>query len=252
LAAVLAAGIVTVVAAQPGGGFRGFNQDLHVLVYTNTALQEELKITPAQKEKLKPSADKLAAVAKTRDELFSKGFKNIDKDKFMEWAEENKKVTEDARKLSDEVLTAAQKKRLKQIDIQQMSFTVFNDPDAKGGKGFGFGTSEEHKAIMKEVQEALKLTDAQKSSIKTIVGDFNKERQEIFAEAGLGKGGKGGKNFDAEKFAAANKKVEKARKEYWGKIEEALDDTQKKTWKELVGDAFDTSKLQPPPPAKKD
>ena len=59
LAAVLAAGIVTVVAAQPGGGFGfGGQQDVDTLVFTNTALQEEIKVTAEQKTKMKPIADK--------------------------------------------------------------------------------------------------------------------------------------------------------------------------------------------------
>jgi hypothetical protein len=245
LAAVLAAGIVTVVAAQPGGGFGFGGQDVDILVFSNTALQDEIKVTAAQKEKMKPIADKYADLTKKRFEAFKDGF---DKEKMAELREEGKKVNEEAKKVRDEVLTAAQKKRLNQIEIQVMSFNVFNDPEAKT-KGFGGGASDSQKAIMKEVQDALKLTDAQKSTIKTVVADFNKERTEIFKDAGIGKGFKKG-DFDQEKFDAANKKVEKARKEYWGKIEEALDDSQKKTWKDLVGDAFDTSKLRPVPPKK--
>jgi hypothetical protein len=75
------------------------------------------------------------------------------------------------------------------------------------------------------------------------------------SDAGFGgKGGKGGKgkDFDREKFVATLKKVEKARKEYLTKLDEALDDTQKKAWKGLVGDAFDTTKLINLPAAKKD
>ena len=134
-------------------------------------------------------------------------------------------MNEEAKKVHDDVLTDAQKKRLKQIGIQNMGITVFNDPEAKGGKGgkgggFG-GPSEAAKATMKEVQDALKLTDSQKSTIKTVSSDFGKERQEIFKDAGIG-GGKGGKgDFDQEKFAAAMKKVDKAQKEAMGKVEEA-------------------------------
>ncbi len=229
-----------------GGG----GQDVETLVFTNVALQTELKITEAQKEKMKPVTEKFTDLNKKRMEMFKEGF---DKEKFSELRDEGKKIAEEAKKLRDEVLTDGQKKRLKQIEIQVMGFSVFNDPDAKAGKGGFGGPSEEHKALMKEVQDILKLTDGQKSTIKGVVSEYNKESREIFKEAGFGGKGGGGKGgFDFEKMAAVNKKVEKIRKESMEKIEEAFDDTQKKAWKELVGDAFDTSKLRPAPPAKKD
>lgn len=250
LAAFLAAGIVTVVAAQPGaGGFGRGGGDVETLVFTNAALQEEIKLTDAQKEKLKPVATKYADLSKKRSEMFGKGGKGgFDKEKFTELQEEGKKVAEEAKKLRDDVLTADQKKRLKQIGIQVMGFQVFNDPEAKGGKGGFGGPSEAAKATMKEVQEALKLSDSQLKSVRGAASDFEKERREINKEAGI----TFGKMADPEKKAAADKKIDKSRKEAWAKIEEALDATQKTAWKGLVGDAFDTSKLAPAPAPKKD
>jgi hypothetical protein len=265
LAALLAAGIVSMVVAQPGG-FGGFGTpDVENLVLTNTALQEEIKLTDAQKEKLKPIVDKQSDLNKKFREAFSDGF---DKDKFTELNKERQDLAAQAKKVRDQVLTADQKKRLKQIQIQAMSFNVFNDPDAggkggKGGKGGtggkgGFGrVSDEQKAVMKEVQDSLKLSDSQKSSIRGIASDFNKERREIFTDAGIGggrgKGGKGGAKVDPEKLDAANKKIEKARQEAWGKVEDVLDEGQKKAWKNLTGATFDTTKLnQFRPQPKKD
>ncbi len=257
VAALLAAGIVTVVAAQPGRGGFGFGgQDVNVLVLTNAALQEEIKLTDAQKDKLKPAVEKQAEMNKEFGEAFKGGF---DKDKFTELNEKRTKVNEEVKKVVDETLNADQKKRLKQISIQVMNFTVFNDPEAKGGNkggggkggkggfggGFG-GTTEAQKAVMKEVAAALKLSDSQKSTVKGIVDEYNKESRELFAEAGGG--GKG--QFDPEKFDAANKKVDKLRKETWAKVEEALDATQKTAWKGLVGEPFDTAKLRPTFPKK--
>jgi hypothetical protein len=250
LAAALAAGIVTMVTAQQGqrpNFGRGGGFDLDDLVFTNTALQEDLKVTDAQKEKLKPVAEKLTALSKKRGELFGKGFKGVDKDKAAELREEGKKVAEEQKKVYDEVITADQKKRLKQIQIQVMSLRVFNDPEAKGGKGTR-PVSDDQKAIMKEVQEALKLSDSQKSSIKGITSDYNKESQEIFRDSGaFSKEG-----FDQEKAAAANKKIEKVRQEAWGKVQDLLDDSQKKAWKELTGEPFPLDKLRPAPAPKKD
>ncbi len=252
LAAALAAGIVTVVVAQPGGGFGGGGGgDVNTLVFTNAALQEEIKLTAAQKEKMKPVADKQAEIAKSMRDAFSGG--KFDKEKFTEIREKAEKVAEESKKVIDDTLTADQKKRLKQISIQVMGFTAFGDPEAKGGKGGFGGPSEAQKAIMKEVGETMKFTDKQKTAIKGIADEFNKESREIRTEAGIG-GGKGGKGKapDAEKAEAANKKIDKLRKEAWTKVEGELDATQKTAWKGLVGEAFDTSKLRPAPPPKKD
>jgi len=255
VAALLAAGIVTVVAAQPGGRqFGGFGQqDTHVLILTNKALQEEVKVTDAQKTKFKDIAEKQAEMMKKAGEGLKEKFADAqgDQDKLKELFEglqkDRTKLAEDVRKMIDAELTADQKKRLKQIQIQSMGFRVFNDPDAKAeapkkgkggfGGGFGgFGVSESDKALMKEVQGALKLSDSQKSTIKGLTADANKERQEIFKDAGIG-GGKGGfGKVDPEKLEAANKKVDKVNKEVWAKIDEAFDDNQKKAWKNFVGE----------------
>lgn len=255
LAALLAAGIVTMVAAQPGrfGGFGGFGgTDVESLVFTNAALQQEVKLTDAQKEKIKPVADKMSDLSKKGAELFGGGFKKGggNQEKFTEFREQSTKVAEERKKVYDEVFTADQKKRLKQIQIQAMSVRVFTDPEAKGGgkggKGGGFRVSEEQRATMKEVQDALKLTDSQKSSIKGIVSDFNQESQEIMRDSGAFSNGK----FDPDKMEAANKKVNKVRKEAMGKIEELLDEGQKTTWKTLTGEPFDVSKLRQARPRK--
>ncbi len=251
VAAVLAAGIVTVVAAQQPGGRFGGGGDVNALVLTNAALQEDLKVSAEQKTKLKPAVEKQEALNKKRGEIFGKGGKGFDKDAFTAYQEESKKVGEEVKKVVDDTLTADQKNRLKQIATQVMGFNAFNDPEAKGGKGGFGGPSEADKAIMKEVGAALKLSDKQKSTIKGVVDEFNKERQEINKEAGIGGGfGTKGKAPDEEKVKSANTKIAKSRKEAWGKIEEALDGTQKTAWKGLVGEPFDTEKLRPVAPKK--
>jgi hypothetical protein len=267
VAALLAAGMVTLVSAQPGpGGFGGFGGiDVTTAVLTNTALQEEIKVTDDQKEKFKPLTDKQAEFAKELRDAFGGGGK-FDKEKFAEINEKRTKLNEEIRKTVDETLTSEQKKRLKQISIQVLSFNVFNDPDAKGGGfgkggggkgggGFGFRPTEAQRELMKEVQSALNLTESQKNSIKELTAEFNRTSGEIRREAGIGFGfGKGKQQQpDPEKVAEANQKIEKLRSETWAKIEEALNDDQKKAWKELVGAPFDISKLtQPRQPRQRD
>ena len=254
VAAVLAAGIVAVVGAQPPRqqGRGGGGGDVNVLVLTNTALQEELKITASQKEKFKPVADKQAELSKKRGELFGKGGKNIDKEKRTELTEEGKKVAEEIKKVLDAELTAEQKKRLKQIGVQVLNVNAFTDPEARsgggGGGGFGFGGfSDAQKATIKEVGEALKLTDSQKTKIKEITDEYSKDRNAIRKDVF----GEGMRGFDAEKQKDFQAKSSKLAGESLTKITAVLDDTQKKTWKELTGDAFDTSKLNQPRVAPK-
>ncbi|MBY0460518.1 MAG: hypothetical protein K2V38_24650 [Gemmataceae bacterium] len=246
LAAVLAAGIVTVVAAQPGG-FGGFRApgDVTSLVTTNTALQDELKLTADQKTKLKALAAKQDEITKARQEMFKGGF---DKDKFTELNEKSTKVTEEI----TAVLTADQKKRLKQIAIQDMGLAVFNDPEAKGGKGKGFVfVGEAQKALMKEVAEALKLNDKQKEAVKGVSDEFSKESTSIFKDSGAFSKETG---FDQEKWNAAQKKVDKISREYWDKVTDGMTADQKAAWKTLVGEPFDVAKLRAPivVPKKKD
>jgi len=264
LAAVLAAGIVTVVAAQPGrqmGGFGG--QDTVMLVLTNKALQEEVKVTDEQKDKFKDIAAKQAEMGKKAMEGMKEKFTEAkgDKDKFKEVMEEMQKETAknsaEVKKLLDAELTSEQKTRLHQIAIQVMGVDAFADPDSKtgggfgGGRGFGGGFSETQKGIIKDVASALKLTDDQKGKIKSALGEYTKDRdairKDIFGDGKVGKGG-----FDQEKMKDFATKSGKLSSETMDKIAEVLDDTQKTAWKGLVGAPFDTSKLRPAPMPKKD
>ena len=244
LAAVLAAGIVTMVAAQPGGQRGGGGVgDVNTLVFTNAALQEEIKVTAAQKEKLKPTADKYTELNKKRADMAKAGKDGFDKDKFAEMQEEGKKLAEDGKKVFDDVFTADQKKRLKQIGLQAMSVGVFAEPvEAKGKGGFG-GTSEAAKATMKEVGETLKLTDAQKSKVKGIMEEYTKDARAIRTDVFGEKGGKGAQDPEKQKDFTA--KSAKLSTEVMGKIADALDDTQKTAWKGMVGEPFDMAKLRP-------
>lgn len=265
VAAVLAAGIVTVVAAQPGGrqqGGFGQGQDTYMLVLTNKALQEEVKVTDAQKEKFKEISTKQKEMTDKvrsdfKDKLAdSKGDKDKAKEVRTEMGKETSKITAEVRKMLDTELTTEQKTRLKQIDVQVMGINAFADPDAKMGTGmFSFGFSDSQKAVIKDVADTLKLTDAQKTKIKGLIEEYTKDRaaiqKDIFGET-KGKGGFNKGMFDQEKQKDFQTKSTKLTTEVMGKIAETLDDTQKTAWKGLVGDAFDTSKLRPNFAPKKD
>lgn len=219
VAGVLAVGMVAVVQAQrQPGGFGGFGGPTQLIA--NKEVQAELKLSEEEITKVK---DWAKDYGQKTFKTFGEKFKDLPKDqeeRAAKMAEIRAEMTKDAYKQLGEVLKKDQLARLKQIDRQNMGVAAFTDA---------------------EVVAALKLTDSQKTSVKGISGDFQKERREIFADV-FG-GGKG--KFDAEKFADANKKSQKLQKEYIGKVIDVLEDSQKATWKELTGAAFDTAKLQP-------
>jgi hypothetical protein len=240
---LLAVGMVAVVSAQPGGGFGGFGGGGPLQLIGNKAVQEDLKMTE----------DQIAKLGEWRKEFFTKsmeimkdkgiefggfgkggggkggGFK-LDPEMMAKMAEAQAEVTKVAYKDLANILDEGQIKRLKQIARQQMNINAFTDP---------------------ETVEALKLTDSQKTSVKGIIGDFNKDRLSIIQEAGGGKGfgkGGGGKGGGFGGFGLdpeTQKKIAKVQKEYITKIvDDVLEESQKTTWKELRGADFDLSKLQ--------
>lgn len=232
LAAVLAAGIVTVVAAQPGGRFGGFGtQDTFVTVLTNKDLQTEVKVTDAQKEKFKSISEKQQEMQKKNFEGMKDKFADAkgDKDKMTElftaMQKEGEKVTAEVKKLVEAELTADQKKRLKQIYVQALGVNAFTN---------------------EEVLKDLGATDAQKGTLKTLTTDFTKDvgevRKDIFGDKG-GFGGFG--KQDPEKTKEFNTKRDKLTKETMGKVTELLTDDQKKKWADMTGEAFDLAKLRP-------
>jgi Spy/CpxP family protein refolding chaperone len=216
---LLVIGMVAIVQAQPGIGF-GFGGGPSSLV-TNKAVQEDLKLTEEQINKLKDWSKDFRA---KREEIYKD--KGIDLKDFKagfteegkaKRAEANALVNKEAYKQLGDILKKEQIERLKQIERQQLGVNAFTNA---------------------EVVELLKLSDSQKTTVKGVTSDFNKERQDVFAEAFKDKKGFG--KVDPE----VTKKVAKLEKEAVSKIVDVLDEKQKKTWKELLGAEFDLTKLQ--------
>jgi hypothetical protein len=241
IAMLLAGGMLAVVQAQPGrfgGGFGGGGVSRLV---NDKVVQEELKMTDDQvtkvKDWVKEFMPKQFEIMKDKGVEFGGGGKGKGggggKGGTPPTPEQQEKMTAATAEISKvayrelgDILKKEQVDRLKQIDRQNMGLSAFSDA---------------------EVTTALKLTDSQQSTIKGLSGDFTKERTDIMREAGVGggKGGGGKGNFDPEKMAEANKKVQKAQSEFVAKAVETLNGDQKKTWKELIGEPFDLSKLTP-------
>ncbi len=219
--AVVAACAAATAQRQPGGNRPAGAASLTPQVVSNKDLQADLKVTDAQKEKFKDPAAKVAEVAKKMADLRpATGGGRPDMTKMTEVRAEMTKVNEEVTKVVTDTLDDTQKKRLKQIEVQQMALRAFANAD-----------------VVKE----LALTDDQKAKVKTITDDLAKE-----VGTGARPGGgrpQPGTQPDAAALAEARKKRTEATDKAMTKVSAELTDDQKKTWKGLTGEKFDLTKL---------
>lgn len=221
-AALFVAAAVLVVEAQPPQSpFAGpFGFDTTILVPNNPALQEELKVTDAQKEKFKGVIELRAAHAKRMAAAIKDAAGDEDKRKEAMTArlKDVEKLNTEIRKTVENVLTADQKKRLKQIALQMTGV----------------------RAIVNEAVAAeLKLSDDQKAKVKGIMDEYSKGVQEGVGKNGFPKG-----DIDKEKVAENRKKRVQLTQAADAGIEGVLTADQKKQWKEMLGEPFDRTKLR--------
>jgi Spy/CpxP family protein refolding chaperone len=138
------------------GGFGGGP----LLLLNNKGVQEELKMTREQTEKLGGMQKEMIGKVQY---IFSK-LQGVKPEERREKLQEIfKEINAEAEKLAKEILKPEQMKRLKQIEMQQAGVRNFAN---------------------EETVQALKLTDAQKDKIKRIVDDLEKGPQEAFKAAG--------------------------------------------------------------------
>ena len=141
---------------RPGGGGGGFGGGFGQSLLLNKSVQEELKLTKEQQ-------DKLTEAGKTVQEKMREAFQGL---RDLQPDERRQKM-EALRKETSETLTKAaaltskQSARLNEIELQQgvrtRGLAVFNQAD---------------------VQKKLNLTDDQKSALKTIVTETQEKIQE--------------------------------------------------------------------------
>jgi len=193
-------------AQRPGGGGgRGMGGRGGPMMYlVNKGVQEELKVTPEQKEKIdaasKESFSKMG-------EIFTK-FKDLPKEERSEKMQAAMKEIND-NAMKEIALKPEQAKRLKQIEIQQNPLATF--------------------VTNEEVAKELKITDEQKTKLKDLRETSDKDLAEMRKSGG---GGKGGFNKEAQEKMAA------ARKEASDKALKMLTAEQLGKWKELTGEPF--------------
>lgn len=133
-----------------GGGF-GFSS---AMLIRNEKVQEELKITDEQKEKLAALPNQGGGRARGGR---GGGQDQSDEDREKAFAEMRKRIDE-SNKMVESILDASQLKRLKEISLQ--------------ARGNGALADE-------EVATALKLTDDQKEAVKTIQDESGKRMREL-------------------------------------------------------------------------
>jgi Spy/CpxP family protein refolding chaperone len=210
---MLACGMVTLLVApaqaqRPGGG-RGFGGPGGfgggVALLANKSVQQELKVDEKQADKLNAFAEE--QMEKQREQ-FQK-LQDLSQEERREKMQELNRTTGAAiREKLDEILKPEQVKRFQQIQLQAMSV---------------LGA-----AAMPRVQEALNLTDEQRTKFRTI----QEEQQESMRELFQGGGGGGDREAVMTKLADLRKKTN-------DKAMAVLTDSQKAAWKDLTGAPFE-------------
>jgi len=203
-AAIVLAAVGTAQAQRPMQPGGG-GQNLKSLLITSKPLQEELKVSDELVAKLKEFAEKQSEAMK--------GFSQFggDEEEQIARMEVQLKLMKERVAFMKATLSAEQLKRIGQIEKQQMGAGAFSNA---------------------KIAKELAITEEQTEKIKTINTDMQKEMREMFT---------GG--FDPEKQAEMQKKLASLRSETSEKIEKVLTDDQRKKWKDMTGEAFDTSKL---------
>jgi RNA polymerase sigma factor (sigma-70 family) len=201
--------------AAAGGGFGGFGSGVAVscrmALLTQPAVQRDLGLNRDQLRKL---TDAQTRQQKSVTRLLGQGPAGAlaDPDAYRKKWEE---LHQDAEKAVDDVLTAAQGKRLGEISLQQRGGHALADP---------------------EVAEALKLTGEQRDKVQEIEAGAAKEMQQLGAR-GMESMAQAGLNPAAFQQVSLQlrKKFDDLNQETGKKLLEVLSADQQAKWKELTG-----------------
>jgi Spy/CpxP family protein refolding chaperone len=205
LSALMALAQTSSAQNRRGRGRGGFGRGMMaspLSLLTNAGVQKELNLTDEQKDKIKDAAQ---PVNEKRQSLMQ-GLQDLSREERQaKFAEINKELTaanKEAMAKLKGVLQPKQEKRLHQIETQVA--VQFGGPNA---------------FLEPKLADKLQLTDDQKSSIKTIVSDQQKDLEGLQGR---------------ERFT----KMAEQRKEGIEKVMGVLTDKQKTEWKELTGKPF--------------
>jgi hypothetical protein len=204
-------GLVALLASPAlaqGQGRGGFGMGGLAGLIGNTSVQKELKLDEKQAEKAKEyAASAREKAAENRSKLEGLEGEELRNKR----AELTKESNEAALKAFGDFLKPEQIARLKQVSLQVRGAQAFSDA---------------------EVAKKLNLTEAQKGEIQTINTEAGSQMREVFQQ------------FQDDREGAM-KKMAELRKKTLTDVEAKLNDEQQKTWKELIGAAFE---FKPDPP----
>lgn len=174
------------------------------MLLPNRSVQEELKLTKEQVEKTTAASQKYQEKQKEVSAKLRDPGQEAQREKHQTML---KAAAEEFTKATESILTTAQRQRLRQIELQQRGAQAFAD---------------------QEVQKALKLADDQKEKIKTIQEDARSEMEKIL------KTGPG-----TALLPQMMQRVGSVRKESLERVSAILNEQQRKTWKDLIGEPFE-------------
>lgn len=215
--AFAALGLVLSVAAgaqgRRGGGFGGqrgmFGGGLQLL--TIKEVQTELKMTEPQVSKIQ---EKQQAISEKRREIFQNAQGGGNREEMMAAMQ---KLNEEQDKAVADILDSTQLKRYKQLELQRAGAGALN---------------------RKDVQESLKITEAQKTQIQEIQQKAGEEMRAMF------QGGGNPQDLTPEERQARMKKFQDAQKATNDKVLAVLTDTQRNQFKQMQGEPFKFPPMQ--------
>ncbi len=233
MAVTLAAGLVGLAVAQQrqpggGGGFGFGGQTGPAQLINSKTVQADLKATEEQVTKLKEWAKGWATKSR---EMLTEKLKDVPmEERFQKMAAVNAEITKIAYEEIGKVLDEKQVKRLKQVELQMAGTRAYS---------------------MKDVTDALKITEEQTGKMREIQMASFKDRQELNEEYGIKGfgGGGGGTKLEGDKAKEYQKKSEAINKDVETKIVAVLTDEQKKKFEEMIGDKIDVAKVRTELPA---
>lgn len=206
LTVALVALLAVPVLAQRGGFGFGGGQGGDLLL-ANKSVQDELKLSDAQKKDLEEIAKKATEM---RTKAFE-AFKDGDREEGMKLFQKVMTDQGAALKKFKTTLTKDQAKRFLEIEVQV----------ATRGTDANIFARE-------EVQKGLKFTAKQKSSTKEAISGLESDLKEILDDA-----------KESMDFRGAMTKTAAARKKTFESITKTFSDDQKATWKEMGGKKFE-------------
>jgi hypothetical protein len=169
-------------------------------------VQEELKLEKEQIQKVRMSSGRF--IGERRGDLVRLQAPNLTGEERKRLA---RKMLEHNMNVVTEGLKPEQVKRFKQIWLQREGLMAFDDP---------------------QVQKTLKLTDKQRDELTALVDQMAKQAEDIYRSAG-------GKRQEAIQ------KIASLRKEKMDSALKVLTGEQKKAWKEMTGEPFETTGGRP-------